>query len=63
MTPTTDTPTAPLPHTEAERLRGLLAKVARLERWVSIGTIDSHAQLSPVSREVWNEVQEALRHG
>lgn len=46
---------------EVERLRGLLARATRLERWTSIGGINSHAKLSPVSRQLWDEIQEVLR--
>lgn len=45
------------------RTRALLGRVVRLERWVSIGGINSHAKLSPIRREVWDEVVEELKRG
>ena len=54
----------PQPLDSRERkLHYLLAKVVSYPRWVSIGSIDSHAELPPISRALYDEIQEALRHG
>jgi hypothetical protein len=54
----------PEPMDSRERtLHFWLARLTSYPRWVSIGSIDSHADLGRVSREDFEKIQEVLRHG